>query len=161
MSKKKGNRHEMEAKGIWADVYGEEVVERATSGGFQSADFFDLFDIIVWAGVASGMHLIQVKTNVASGVVEYSENCQGFRRYGDAFSTYMAIRYDAEGWRLVSTNKDGSYETLYDEREDPDVGGKHTPLSIGDGLERWLKVWCTGPDYPNDDLDAGEWREYV
>lgn len=160
-NRKKGDRNERRAKEIWEEVYGEDAVERAPGGTWTRSDFFDLFDLLVWGGSAPGMHLIQVRSEGARGIEDFAEACQPFLRYPDAFSPHMAVSYKREGWRLVGV-VDGGYETFYDERKDPDVGvNQHTPLSLGDGLKRWLMVYCTGPDYPNDGLDAGEWGEYA
>jgi hypothetical protein len=137
MSKReKGLRHERQAKNIWGAVYGDRWVEGAEGGGFQSPDFFDLYDFMVWT--PAGVHWVQVKSNQAEGVVAWSAEA-GPMVDCENHAAYMAIKYDRDGWRVVAPCSDGRRRTPCDERDDERVGvNQHTPLSIGEGLEDWL-----------------------
>lgn len=84
----------------------------------------------------------QVKSNQAAGVRETFETAA--RLLPDAHTDVeYAVRHDGAGWRLLRPHDDDgrlTYQTVYDERKDVDVGPhRDTSLNIGEGLTRFLR----------------------
>lgn len=123
-SRDKGNRRERQAVAIYERAGFD--VERATAGGFQSPDYFDLFDFMA-AKPDAPIHFVQVKSNVAAGIETWAAEAAAFARPG--VTVEMVVCHDREGWRLLTPVADGTV-TPVDEREQE--------CAMGDGLAKWL-----------------------
>jgi len=137
VSRSKGSRRDREAREVFEDA--GFVTEKSVPAKYGRTDWFGgLFDFMA-ARPGTAFRLVQVKGGSASGIREMVE-WAGSNLPTNVEAEY-AVYYKQEGWRLVRTDVDGSYATLYDERKDDDVGPNvDTPLNLGEGLTRYLSA---------------------
>lgn len=103
---------------------------------FGENDLWGLFDVLCIAPDLP-LRAIQVKSNCATGIRDWSRQTWLWRRHG--FLTEYLVPHDGKGWRLIECYTD-SHNTVYDERKDPSVGpNRDTPLNMGEGLVNWLR----------------------
>lgn len=124
--KQKGQRRERQARDILTSLEYEVVTPNATK--FQREDFFGLFDIIAVKPDCRPL-LVQVKSNRASGINEFTE--QVSERMPEKFvDVQFWVCHDGEGWRAMEV-KNGNYEVIFD--------GREFDGNMGDGLKNYLR----------------------
>jgi len=122
----KGTRREREAQqlyeaaGYWA--------YRPATVQYGENDVWGLFDILSFGH--GELRMIQVKSNGARGIREWSEAARPFQNQLHNVRVEYAVPYDGEGWRLIGIDEDG-HHTLYDERDED--------CAMGNGLIEYLK----------------------
>lgn len=133
-SRDKGKRVELAAVDIYKRAGYD--VERATGGGYQSPDFFDLYDLICAESDASGqrptVRFVQVKSNGARGIEDWV-SAAAVHAASDVQPEY-AVKYDREGWRVLQPIEiDGEWRhvEVVDERE--------SDGNMGDGVVDYLR----------------------
>lgn len=98
-------------------------------------DLWGLYDILAIAPEA-GPHAVQVKSNGARGITDWTDHTALWRASG--FRTLYAVPYDREGWRIIDCT-DGGRTDVVDERNDDRIAAHaHSELSLGDGVVEWL-----------------------
>ena len=137
----KGKRNERRA----AELYEQAGFRtfRPQESKFGETDMFGLFDIMAIPPANSHcpVHLIQVKTNRASGIESWLEDADPFHCIGTTQPVFL-VAYDGQGghnpipqrWRLIrhGVSDAGPKEEWVDER-DEDVRGD------GEGVVRYLQ----------------------
>lgn len=132
MGRAKGNRRERGARGIYESAGYE--VRKAFDQRYGPTDFFGHFDFM--AIRSDSFRLVQVKSSSASGIVALASWARW--HVPPWIDCEYAVYHDGEGWRLVQVS-DSGHETVYDERDDEDVGPHvDTDLNTGEGLTAHL-----------------------
>lgn len=130
----KGTRRERQAVDLLQQA--GYATYRPATVQFGENDVWGLFDVVAIAPHLP-LRAVQVKSNRAVGVRDWCRHTALWRRHG--FLTEYWTCHDREGWRVIQAAQQGT-QTAYDERKDTDVGPNvDTPLSIGDGVVRWLQ----------------------
>lgn len=130
-SRQKGNRREVQCARLYEEA--GYMVERATSGGYRSEDFYDLFDHLAFDPYAAELRCVQVKSNRAAGIEEWMQRAILFADIGHVHVEY-AVCYDREGWRLVAPRFDDdglTAETRFD--------GRDRDGAMGEALVEYLR----------------------
>lgn len=116
MSKKKGDRRERQAEEILeAAGWSVEKPNATPYPQGYGVDFFGMFDIMAFKKGHPPL-LIQVKSNRASGITSFHEDCNEVQVPFGFVDVEFWICYDGEGWRVDEISEHG-YEQKYDERE--------------------------------------------
>lgn len=136
----KGQRNERELRDCYEAAGFRTYSPQASR--WNDTDMFNLFDVLAIdceGDRERPVHLIQVKTNGARGIENWTHDVQPF--LGPHTAVRYAVKYDHDGWRLIGIDPDEeAHTTLYDERDDDRVGSnQHTDLSIGEGLIEYLR----------------------
>lgn len=127
-ARQKGNRRERKAADLY-EAAGYQV-ERATAGGFQSPDFFDLFDLLAF-NPGEGLDLVQVKSNRAEGIEQWCADTLPFQTTR-GLCPLMLVCYDYEGWRVIIPSDEDAYVDAVDERE--------LDCRMGEGVTEYLRT---------------------
>jgi len=91
-----------------------------------------------------GLHLVQVKSNGASGGTDWSEAVAPYLGH-DGIRCLFLVCHDGLGWQVLDPalepeDKRRAMRVVYDECEDPDVDpGYPDKENMGEGLQRWLE----------------------
>lgn len=113
MSKSKGDRREREAVEILEKAGW--IVETPNYTRYQNTDYFNLFDLMAFKKGKKPL-FIQVKSNRASGIRSFNDECNDMQVPFDTVDVEFWICYDGEGWRVDEINEEG-YESKYDGRD--------------------------------------------
>jgi len=81
---------------------------------FGENDMFGLFDVLALSPNHSNVYAIQVKSNRATGIREWTRHTQLFRNIG--WITLYAVPVDNQGWRIIDCSENGNID-IVDERE--------------------------------------------
>lgn len=125
MSKRKGDRNERELVEYYEQA-GYQVT-KCQNYRYGSTDWFGLFDLLAIES-DSKIRFIQVKTNGAQGINDWVDKACRITPSEHVILDF-AVKYDYEGWRLIRA-ENGSYETVYDERD--------IDCKIGEGIQDYL-----------------------
>jgi len=142
MSKRKGTRREVQCANIYERAGWD--VQQARGTRYAETDWWGLFDLGA-INPEHGLHLIQVKSNGASGGTDWSEAVAPFQGH-DGIRCLFLVCHDAMGWQVLDPAlepKDNrrAMRVVYDEREDAEVGSSYPDrLNMGEGLQRWLEA---------------------
>jgi len=117
----KGTRREQEA----CEIYEQAgfTTYRPATVQYGENDVFGLFDLIA-AHPDRRPHYVQVKSNVASGIIDWMVEAAGLVPEEHAEIRFL-VCHDREGWRMAKPAREG-YQWVYD--------GRDSGASMGDPL---------------------------
>jgi len=113
----KGSKRERQACNIYQEAGW--ATYRPATVRFGENDIFGLFDHLAVSPRHSRVHAVQVKSNGARGIRDWTRHTALFRRLG--WRTYYLCPYDREGWKLIEACNDTDGEPytniVVDERQ--------------------------------------------
>ena len=123
--KRKGNRRERQA----AELYERAGYEtyRPQESKYGETDIFGLFDVLAIGPAPEPTHLLQVKSNRATGITAWGEAALAYAR--DGVRVRMLVCHDRAGWRIIDPVP-GGHRVVLDERE--------RDYQMGDGVVPYL-----------------------
>lgn len=114
MSKKKGDRRERLARELFTEA--GFYVENPNFSRFQNKDFYNLHDFVA-VHPNSKVIFVQVKSETASGINEYIQECAKMFS-SEHTNIYYMVYHKREGWRLINIDLENESRTVVvDERE--------------------------------------------
>lgn len=127
MSKKKGDRRERLARELFTEA--GFYVENPNFSKFQNKDFYNLHDFVA-VHPNSKVIFVQVKSETASGINEYIQECAKMFS-SEHTSIYYMVYHKREGWRLINIDLEKESRTVVvDEREN----GKNMGVEVQEYL---------------------------
>lgn len=121
----KGKRRERQAAGLYERAGWETF--RPQESKYGETDIFGLFDLLAIGSAPEPTHLVQVKSNRAAGINDWSEETLHYA--ADGVRVRMLVCHDREGWRILDPVP-GGYRTVLDERD--------RDYQMGDGVVAYL-----------------------
>jgi Holliday junction resolvase len=113
----KGDRREREAVNLYQQAGW--ATYRPATVQYGENDVFGLFDLLAVNPSQRSVHGVQVKSNRATGINDWSRQTWLWRRLG--WRTFYLVPVDSKGWRLIEAKavRDGlpNYSTVVDERD--------------------------------------------
>lgn len=130
----KGTRREREARELYESA--GYWVYSPQNPKFGDNDLWNLFDLAAYRRPTGDLRFVQVKSNGARGIKEWSTRARHFRAV-TSVNVDFVVPYDREGWRLIkpllcgTASDDRLHTTLYDER--------NGDVAMGDGIVEYLR----------------------
>lgn len=127
----KGSKREREACKIYQQAGW--ATYRPATVRYGENDIFGLFDHLAVSPRHSSVHAVQVKSNGARGIRDWTRHTALFRRLG--FKTFYLVPYDREGWRHIECYSDTRGECYTYECVDE----RPSSENMGEGLLSYLR----------------------